>query len=111
VPVRLTETAINKAIRDVVADGARRDLADATCPGLRLRLTPAGAANWVLACRDRLGRMRRFPLGSFPDMGVSDARGEARALQTKGKKEGTDLVADRRRDLAIGAAAREGVGT
>jgi integrase len=111
VPVRLTETAINKALRDVVVDGARRDLADATCPGLRLRLTPAGAAKWVLACRDRLGRMRRFPLGTFPDMGVSDARGEARALHTKVKKEGADPVADRRRDLAIGAAARAGVGT
>jgi Arm DNA-binding domain len=73
-PVRMTETAITKAIKDVAADKTRRDLTDKTCPGLRLRLTPAGAANWVLACRDRLGRMRRFPLGAFPDMGVSDAR-------------------------------------
>ena len=45
-PVRLTETAINKAIREV-SRGTRRDLADAGCSGLRLRLTPAGAATWV----------------------------------------------------------------
>ena len=64
-PVRMTETAINKAIREV-ANGNRRDLADAGCPGLRLRLTPGGAATWVLACRDRHGRMRRFPLGRIP---------------------------------------------
>ena len=69
-PVRLTETAINKAIREV-SRGTRRDLADAGCSGLRLRLTPAGAATWVLACRDRQGRMRRFPLGSYPSKGIS----------------------------------------
>ena len=109
-PVRLTETAINRAIREV-AKGTRRDLNDAACPGLRLRLTPAGAASWVLACRDRLGRMRRFPLGAFPDMGISEARGEARALHTRVKREGADPVADRRRDLAIGAAAKAGIGT
>ena len=109
-PIRLTETAINKAIRDV-ADGSRRDLADVTCPGLRLRLTPAGTASWVLACRDRLGRMRRFPLGAYPNMGISEARGEARALHARVKKEGADPVADRRRDLAIGAAAKAGLGT
>jgi hypothetical protein len=39
-PVRLTETAISKAVRDVSEADARRDLADAGCPGLRLRLTP-----------------------------------------------------------------------
>jgi integrase len=108
--IRLTETAIKKAIRDV-ADGTRRDLADLGCPGLRLRLTPAGTASWVLACRDRLGRMRRFPLGAYPNMGISEARSEARALHTRVKKEGADPVADRRRDLAIGAAAKAGVGT
>jgi hypothetical protein len=61
-PVRMTETAISKAMREV-ANGTRRDLADSGCPGLRLRLTPGGTATWVLACRDRHGRMRRFPLG------------------------------------------------
>ena len=35
-PVRLTETAINKAIREV-SHGSRRDLADAGCPGLTNR--------------------------------------------------------------------------
>jgi hypothetical protein len=60
-PIRLAGAAINTAIRDV-ADGSRRDLADVTCPGLRSRLSPAGTASWVLACRDRLGRMRRMAI-------------------------------------------------
>jgi hypothetical protein len=43
----MTETAISEASREV-ASGTRRDLADSGCPGLRLRLTPGGAATWAL---------------------------------------------------------------
>jgi len=110
-PVRLTETAIAKAAREVRDNGRRRDLADAGCPGLRLRLTPAGAMSWVLACRDREGRMRRFPIGSFPAVGVSDARAEARALHVKVKQQGADPVADRKRERAIANDAKAGIGT
>jgi site-specific recombinase XerD len=109
-PVRLTETAINRAIQEV-SNTTRRDLADARCPGLRLRLTPAGAATWVLACRDRQGRMRRFPLGSYPHKGISEARSDARTLHARVKQDGADPVAERRRERAMGASAREGVGT
>jgi integrase len=109
-PVRLTETAISKAIK-AVAEGIRRDLSDAGCPGLRLRLTPAGAATWVLACRDRQGRMRRFPIGSYPAKGISEARSDARALHTRVKHEGADPVAERRRERAISEAAKAGIGT
>ena len=58
--VRLTETAITKMAREVADVGKRRDLSDAALPGLRLRLSSSGAKSWVLACRDRLGRMRRL---------------------------------------------------
>ena len=109
-PVRMTETAINKAMREAV-NGNRRDLADSGCPGLRLRLTPGGAATWVLACRDRHGRMRRFPLGRYPATGISDARNKARELHTRVRQEGADPIADRRRDRVIGAAAKVGEGT
>jgi integrase len=106
----MTETAINKALHEV-ASGNRRDLADAGCPGLRLRLTPAGAATWVLACRDRHGRMRRFPLGRYPALGISDARNEARRLHTRVKHDGADPIAERRHDRAMGTAAKAGEGT
>lgn len=106
--IRLTDTAISKAVRELEG---RRDLMDAGCPGLRLRLTPAGSKTWALACRDRLGRMRRFPLGSYPTMGISDARDAARALRPKVKHEGVDPIADRRRERAMGEAAKAGVGT
>src|SRR5271157_5880968 len=110
--VRLTETAIRKAIKDAAADAKRRELADAGCPGLRLRVTPAGAASWVLGCRDREGRARRFPLGSWPAVGLSEARDAARALRQRVKgEEAADPIAERRKDRAIGQDARAGVGT
>ena len=108
--VRLTETAIAKATRETPEKG-RRDLADAACPGLRMRFAASGGRTWVLACRDRLGRMRRFPLGSYPAMGIADAREAARTLHGQVKHQGADPVADRRRERAMGAAARQGIGT
>ena len=107
--VRLTETAIARAAREVVASG-RMDLSDATLPGLRLRLTRAGGKSWVLACRDPLGRMRRFPFGDYPAMGIAEAREAARALRAEVRR-GVDPVAEARRRRAIGREARDGVGT
>jgi len=109
-PVKLTQTAINKAAREATERKQRRDLADADCPGLRLRLTPAGTKSWVLACRDRHGRMRRFPLGEYAEKGLADAREAARAMRADVRK-GADPVADARRSRAIGKAAKEGIGT
>ena len=57
--IRLTETAISKAVREAGEKG-RNDLCDAGLPGLRLRVTPDGVATWTLACRDVDGRMRRL---------------------------------------------------
>lgn len=114
--VRLTETAIAKATKEVAAADVRRDLADAGEPGLRLRLTPPserfkdGTRTWVLAARDRDGRMRRFPIGDFPAIGIADARERARALRVQ-VKSGADPIEEARRRRAITRAAADGVGT
>ncbi len=107
-PIRLTEPAITKALREAAASGTRRDLADATQPGLRVRVTPNGTASWVLACRDRAGRMRRFPLGRWPAISISEARSEARALHHRVRHEGADPVAEARQDRASAAATKAG---
>lgn len=109
-PVKLTETAIQAATKRAAETGKRLDLSDATLPGLRLRLTPAGGRAWVLACRDTLGQMRRFPLGDHPAMGVSDAREAARAMRVN-VRQGADPVAEARRKRIIGREARAGIGT
>jgi hypothetical protein len=110
IAVRLTETAINKALRDAQASGARRDLSDAGQEGLRLRLTGTGAATRALACRDPQGRMRRFPRGGWPAVAISDAREKAREMRVK-VRGGADPIADARTLRAIGRDAKIGVGT
>jgi integrase len=109
--VHLTEPAITKAAREVAATGKRRDLIDAGCEGLRLRLTPAGGKAWVLACRDRAGAMRRFPLGAFPTLGIAAAREAARALRAKVKHDGADPIAQARKERAQATDAKAGIGT
>jgi integrase len=112
VPVQMTETAIRAAIKKVATIG-RMDISDAVEAGLRLRLTASGGRSWVLACRDPLGRMRRFPLGEYgdaPKMGIADARKAAQAMRVK-VRDGADPVADAKRDRQIGRDAREGIGT
>ena len=114
-PANLTETAINKALRRTAETGKRVDLSDGgslgSMRGLRIRLTPAGAASWVLACRDRQGQMRRFPVGSWPEMGLAAARDSARALHAKVKGDGADPIAERREVRAKAARERAGDGT
>ena len=107
--VRMTETAIQAAGKKVAVLG-RMDLSDAVLPGLRLRLTAAGSRTWVLACRDSLGRMRRFTLGDYPTMGIADAREAARGMRAEVRK-GADPVAESKRQRAIGRQARDGIGT
>ncbi len=110
-PVKLTESAISKATKDSAASGVRKELADAGCPGLRLRISPAGKQVWVLACRDRYGRMRRFTVADYKEKGISEARSEARALRAKVQDDGADPILERKRDRAIGVAAKAGEGT
>jgi integrase len=109
--VKLTDSGITKATKDAADAGLRKELVDAGCAGLRLRIAPSGRRNWMLACRDRHGRMRRFMLGDYTDMGLAEARIEARSLRVKVREEGADPTLDRKRDRAIGAAARAGEGT
>ena len=109
--VKLTDQAINKAAREAQADDGRRELSDAGCRGLRIRITPTGTRTWLLGARDPLGKPRRYQIGSYPAMGISAARNAARALHHKVKQEGADPIAEKRHRLALGKAAKAGVGT
>ena len=44
--VAITDAAISRAKREASGDGVRRELADTGEKGLRLRVTPGGAASW-----------------------------------------------------------------
>jgi hypothetical protein len=116
-PVTATETAIARVTAEARQNGTRRELIDAKEAGLRLRINPGGRKNrdgartWVLACRDQSGRMRRFTIGSFPEVGIADARKRAQALRVQVRQHGADPVEDRRRKLAIGRDTKAGIGT
>ena len=110
-PVQLTESAITKGMKAAALNGRRSDLADAGCPGLRLRVAPSGAASWALCCRDREGRMRRYQLGAWPAVGVSKARDAARALHVEVRQRGADPVKDGREARAKARNVAEGIGT
>ncbi len=106
----ITETAISAAMKKAASTEKRVELIDSTQPGLRLRITPKGGKSWVVAMRDPHSRMRRFPLGGHPAMGISGARDAARALWGK-VRGGADPVEDARHKRAVAKAAKEGVGT
>jgi hypothetical protein len=55
--------------------------------------------------------MRRFTLGSYPEIGLSEARKAARALHHRVKFEEADPVRDRRRQRALAGRPEAETGT
>jgi integrase len=71
------------------------DFADAKTAGLTLRVTPAGGASWSTRSVLADGRYARVGLGSYPAVGISEAR--KRALGTQAAlSAGRDPVAEKR---------------
>jgi hypothetical protein len=46
-----------------------------------LRVSPAGAKSWSTRYRDAGGKQRRKTIGSFPGIGLAEARDRARKLR------------------------------
>lgn len=107
--LRITEPAINSAVKRAADSKTRVELIDPEQAGLRLRVSPSGAKAWTLVMRSE-GTLRRFPLGHHPFMGLAKAREAARKLYAEVKK-GADPVREARRRRAINKDAKEGVGT
>ena len=105
----LTETAIGRAKRQASETGQRLEIADKGLPGLRLRVTPAGGAAWVLAMRDREGAQRRFPVGEYPALSIRAARERARQLRQSVRHDGADPIAEAREARALARKARKGL--
>ena len=57
----------------------RLELRDARVASLVLRLTPSGAATWSIRTRTANGKQTRPKLGTWPAMGIADARKAAMA--------------------------------
>lgn len=58
----------------------RLEMRDSRVAGLVLRMTAAGAATWSVRTRTKDGKQTRPKLGSYPAMGIADARKGAKAV-------------------------------
>jgi integrase len=64
---------------------------DVQIAGFGARVTAGGARSFLLNYRTRLGRARRFTIGTFPSWGTGAARDEARRLKTQIDRGGDPL--------------------
>jgi integrase len=92
------------------------DAAKGGVRGLWLRVSPAtGPKTWILRMRDGEGQTRRFTLGAFPALGLSDAREAARQMQQQVRHQKRDPVEEgrqaRARAKVVGDGTLEGLVT
>src|SRR4051794_33039914 len=100
-------------IRGLALPAERRlVLRDPACRGLELRVAaasarnPGGARTWSLEVKGA-GRQRRFTIGSYPDVGLGEARKRAGRLRAE-VLEGRDPVEERREARRLTRMRRAG---
>jgi hypothetical protein len=94
--LKLTDRQVAAARAD---RGARLELWDKQTPGLALRVSDQGRKTWVVRYRTDDGRQPRFTLGTYPTLGLSEARDLA-ADVIRDAKRGGDPSAEKRRSRA-----------
>lgn len=83
-------------VRARIKKCASRLHSDAGARGLYLKTTMGGTGSWIFRWRDRgTGRLRDMGIGSYPDVGLEDARDHAFTLRKK-VNAGQDPIAERR---------------
>jgi len=99
----LTDTMVRSAQADA---GTRLQIGDARCQGLELRVTERGAKSFAFQYRSkRDGKVVRLTLGTYPDLGLADARMKAEQYRHLIAQGGDPR--DEKRD-AVTSAKRQG---
>lgn len=75
--------------------GQRAELRDEDVGGLVLRIDASGGATWCLRTRTHDGKQTRPTIGSYPGLGLADARKAARAMLVR-IQSGGDVVQEKR---------------
>ncbi|MEM6891724.1 MAG: tyrosine-type recombinase/integrase [Pseudomonadota bacterium] len=88
--VELTERLLVSLLKKKPEQG-RIEYSDTKRRGLRLRISSTGRASWVFEKRVKGGVKRKHTLGSFPAVGLSDARAMALELEAEAAR-GVDRV-------------------
>lgn len=73
-------------------DSGRLEVSDTKRPGLRFRMSSSGRASWLFEKRVKGGQKRRHTLGTWPAVGLSEAREIALEIEAEATK-GIDRVA------------------
>jgi len=76
------------------------DVAKGGVRGLWLRVTPADVRTWVVRMRDANGQTRRFQVGTYPNLGLAEAREAARTMQQQVRHQKRDPVRESRQARA-----------
>ncbi len=100
--VRLTDKHLQSAKPPT---SGRLELTDEATPGLEFRVTANGAKSWRVNYRVKgTSDLRRYTIGPYPSISLSDARKRARAIYDAAKS-GIDLPAQERREAEEEARA------
>lgn len=78
--VRLTKEGVKKrkpSRKNKLGELIREEVPDAIVPGLYLIIQPSGAKSWAVRYRWR-GESKKLTLGKYPNLGLDDARTDAR---------------------------------
>jgi integrase len=102
VQVRLSDAWLRAMPRP---EAGRLEVRDLACPGLTLRVTSGGAASWSARGLLPDGRHGRVTLGSYPAVGLAEARKRALAMRAA-IQGGADPLAARRAARAEAEARR-----
>ena len=78
----LTDPGIGKMSK--AKKGKRVERFDAGAPGLALRITDKGVKSWSVYCRLD-GKHQRLTIGAWPEIGVAEAREQAREIKSQAK--------------------------
>ena len=87
----LSERVLVSLVKDRPAEG-RLEVSDTKRLGLRFRVSNTGRASWLYEKRVKGGRKRRHTLGTYPAIGLSEARSIALEIEAEAAK-GIDRIA------------------
>lgn len=106
---KLNSKALDKLVKKAIAEAREQTIPDTDVKGLRLRVRPSGATTWGFMYRlpgvpGKPGSMCRMSLGTYPEIGLGEARAEALEIagdlqrwRRNGSPHGLDPASMRRR--------------
>ena len=81
-----------------IPDRGRIEYFDKSTPSFGLRVTSSGHRSWICLYRHK-GEKRRYTIGTYPQLGLADARDKAKEILWRAAK-GEDPATEKKREQA-----------